>query len=416
MSQVSDQHRVVITGLGAITPLGNDIPSTWASLTTGRSGVSRITQFDPTPFKAQIAAEVKDFDPSRYLEHREARRTDRYTQFAVAATLEALEDAGLDMNRENPRRVGVLIGSGIGGIHTLLEQYDTLQEKGPRRVSPFLIPSMLVDTAAGHIAIKLGARGPNMATVIACATGTAAVGEAFEIIRRGNADVMIAGGSEAAICEISLAGFEVMGALSTRNAQPERASRPFDANRDGFVMGEGAAILVLESLWHAQNRGAPVYAEILGYGITADAHHIAAPREDGIGAREAMAMAMEEARLSPESVDYINAHGTGTQLNDIGETRAIKDLFGPHAYRMMVSSTKSMTGHLLGAAGALEAAICAKVLHEGIVPPTINYETPDPMCDLDYVPNEARQTAVHVAVSNSFGFGGHNATLVLGAG
>lgn len=408
------KQRVVVTGMGAITPLGNDLPSTWANLVAGRSGISRITAFDPSAFKAQIAAEVRDFDPQNYMDRREVRRTDRYTQFAMAAAEQALSDAGLQMENEDPRRVGVVIGTGIGGLGTLLAQHDVLREKGPRRVSPFLIPSMLVDTAAGHVAIRLGARGPNMAMVVACASGTGAIGEAFEIIQRGAADVMIAGGSEAAMCELALAGFESMGALSTRNDEPERASRPFDADRDGFIMGEGSGILVLESVDHALSRRARIYGEVLGYGITADAYHMAAPREDGIGAFEAMNMALREAGMSPEAVAYINAHGTSTPLNDAGETRAIKQLFGAHAYRIPISSTKSMTGHLLGAAGAVEAAICLQVLNENVIPPTINYETPDPVCDLDYVPNDARQADVSIALSNSFGFGGHNATLLFG--
>jgi 3-oxoacyl-[acyl-carrier-protein] synthase II len=411
---MAEHPRVVITGLGAVTPVGNDVDTTWDSLIHGRSGVDRIKAFDPSGLRTQIAAEVKEFDPKDYMDHRDARRSDRYTQFAVAATSQAIADAGLRMADEDPRRVGVVIGSGIGGIQTILQQYDVLRERGPRRVSPFMIPSMLVDTAAGHIAIRYGARGPNMAMVVACATGTGAIGEAFEIIRRGSADVMIAGGSEAGICEMAVAGFEVMGALSTRNDEPERACRPFDADRDGFVIGEGGAILVVENLEHAQARGAFIYGEILGYGITADAYHMAAPREDGIGAYEAMAMAVRQAGISLDAVDYINAHGTGTQLNDVGETKAVRDLFSDHAYKLAISSTKSMTAHLLGAAGALEALVCLKALTEQVIPPTINHERPDPACDLDYVPNQARRAKVQLAMSNSFGFGGHNASLVLG--
>lgn len=409
-----NHRRVVVTGMGVLSPLGNTVESLWQRLVAGHGAIGRITAFDPSPFKSQIAAEIKDFDPEAFMERREVRRSDRYTQFAVAAAEQALASCGLRMEDENPQRVGVVIGSGVGGLQTLLREHDVLRERGPRRVSPFLITSMLIDTAASSVAIRLGGRGPNMATVTACASGTSAIGEAFEIIRRGAADVMLAGGSEAAICELALAGFEMMGALSLRNDEPERASRPFDANRDGFVVGEGAAILVLESLEHALARGAPIHGEVLGYGTTADAYHVVAPREDGIGATEAMAMALRQADLFPTAVDYINAHGTSTPLNDLGETRAIKAVFGQAAYRIPVSSTKSMTGHLLGAAGALEAVICCQVLKEGIIPPTINYETPDPDCDLDYVPNEARRAKVRVAMSNSFGFGGHNASLVLG--
>lgn len=405
--------RVVVTGMGAVTPVGNDVATTWANLIAGRSGVRRITAFDPSPYKTQIAAEVKDFDPLNYMDRREVRRTDRCTQYAVAAVTQAVADARLNMEKEDPRQVGVLIGSGVGGIQTILEQYEVLRRRGGRRVSPFLIPNMLVDSTAGHIAIKLGAQGPNFAPVLACATGTGAVGEAFEMIRRGDADVIIAGGSEAGICELVLAGFDVMGALSTRNDEPERACRPFDADRDGFVMGEGSVILVLESLSHALAREARIYGEVLGYGVTADAYHMAAPRADGLGAYEAMKIALRKAGLTVQDVDYINAHGTATRLNDVSETRAIKRLFGEHAYDIPISSTKSMTAHLLGAAGTLEALVCLKAINEGIIPPTINLETPDPECDLDYVPNAARRAEVRVAMSNSFGFGGHNACLVL---
>lgn len=409
-----ERRRVVITGLGAVTPLGNDVATTWASLVAGRSGAGRIQAFDPSRCKSQIAAEVKGFNPELYMSRKEVRHTDRYTQFAFAAALQAVEDAGLRLADEAPSRVGVIIGSGIGGILTLLEQHQVLLERGPRRISPFFVPSILANTASGHIAIRLGLRGPNLAVVTACATGADAIGTAFETIRRGAADVMLAGGSEAPLCELTVAGFENMGALSTRNDSPQTASRPFDRDRDGFVIGEGAGVMVLESLEHAQRRGARIYAELLGYGNTEDAYHITAPHEEGLGACEAMGLALEEAGLQPEDVDYINAHGTGTLLNDAGETRAIKCVFGPHAYRVPISSTKSMTGHLLGAAGAVEAIVCVKVIAEGIIPPTINYTTPDPACDLDYVPNQARRADVRVALSNAFGFGGHNAVLAFG--
>ena len=403
-----------MTGLGAITPLGLDVPTTWAKILEGCSGVDRITSFDPTPYKTQIAAEVKGFDPTHYLPPKEARRLDRFTHFAIAASREALADAGLDLAQEDPTRVGVMIGSALGGLHTLLREYEVLRTRGPRRVSPFFIPAMLIDTAAGQVAIELGVRGPNMAIVSACATGNGTIGEAAEIIRRGDADVILAGGSEAAIHPVALAGLNVMGALSTRNDEPQRASRPFDAQRDGFVVGEGAAMLLLESLEHARRRGARIYAEILSYASTADAFHLAQPAEDSIGAVEAMRLALCRAGISPQEVQYINAHGTSTPLNDRSETQAIKRVFGEHAYRLAVSSTKSMTGHLLGAAGALEAVICIKALQERVLPPTINYEHPDPDCDLDYVPNQARPAPdLQVAASNAFGLGGHNACVLM---
>lgn len=409
-----DDQRVVVTGLGAVTPVGNDVSTLWASLLAGRSGVGPITAFDASGLKTQIAAAVKDFDPEAVMNYKDARRADRFTQLAFAAATEAVRDANLDLGREDLSRIGVYIGSGVGGIQTLLQQQDVLRSRGARRISPFLIPSMLVNTASGHIAIHFGLRGPNLAVVSACATGTDTIGTAFDLIRLGRVDVMVTGGSEAPICELAIAGFENMGALSAYNDEPARASRPFDANRDGFVIGEGAAVLVLESLAHAQRRGARIYGEILGYGNSEDAYHITAPREDGMGAAEAMAAALHQAGIAPQAVDYINAHGTSTLLNDAGETNAIKRVFGDHAYRVPISSTKSMMGHLLGAAGAVEAVICLKVLNEGILPPTINYETPDPICDLDYVPNVPRRADVRVALSNSFGFGGHNSVLVFG--
>ena len=410
---LTDQQRVVVTGMGAVTPVGNDVSTMWANLIAGRSGVGLITHIDMSQLKTKIGAEVKDFDPALTIDRKEVRRTDRYTHFALAAAAEAVADAGLSMERENPRRVGVIVGSGIGGVSTMFEQYDVLRERGPRRVSPFTVPSMLANSASGQVAITLGARGPNLAPVLACATGNACIGEGFALIRRGAADVMVVGSSEAAFCDLSMAGFEIMGALSAHNDDPAGASRPFDAGRDGFVMGEGGGMLVLESLAHARARGASIHGEILGYGLTADAYHPTAPRGDGLGASEAMEAALAEAGIAPEAVDYINAHATSTTLGDMGETTAIKRVFGDHAYKVAVSSTKSMMGHLLGAAGAVEAIICLRALQTGIIPPTINYETPDPACDLDCVPNEARRADLRVALSNSFGFGGHNATLVM---
>ncbi|MFQ6015183.1 MAG: beta-ketoacyl-ACP synthase II [Anaerolineae bacterium] len=407
-----NDSRVVITGLGALTPVGNDVPTTWHSLLEGQSGIQRITLFDPSEFNTQIAGEVKGFEPKAHFGRKEARRLDRYTQFAIVATQEALEDAHFAVTENNSERVGVVIGSGVGGISTMLAEYQRLQEKGPRRVSPFSIPNMLIDTAAGQVAITFGAKGPNMAIVSACATGSNAVGEAAEMIRRGAADVIICGGSEAVLVPLAFAGFNIMRALSTRNDEPERACRPFDATRDGFVMSEGAGILLLESLVHARARGAKIYGEIIGYGSTVDAFHMAAPADRGEGAARAMAMALAQAGIPPQEVDYLNAHGTGTELNDKCETQAIKTVFGDHAYDLAVSSTKSMIGHLLGAAGAVEAIACLKALEDQILPPTINYQHPDPECDLDYVPNEARPTDVDVVMSNSMGLGGHNASLI----
>lgn len=407
-----DSQRVVATGIGMVTPLAHDVPGTWAAILAGRSGIGPITQFDTTHFKTTIAAEVRDFDASRYVDKQQVRRMDRFLHLAAAAAREALADARFAMTDHDPRRVGVVIGSGIGGVHTLLEQNQVVLERGPRRVSPFAVPGLMLNSAAAHVSIEIGARGPNLALATACATGTHAIGEAGEVIRRGQADVVIAGGSEAAIVPMAMAGFENMGALSSRNDEPARASRPFDAGRDGFVMGEGAGIIVLERLDRARARGAHIYGELIGYGITADAYHITAPAESGVGAAECMHMALAGAGLAPEAVDYINAHGTSTPLNDAGETRAIKQVFGDHAYRLAVSSTKSMTGHLMGAAGAIEAAFCLLALRDQILPPTINYEAPDPTCDLDYVPNQARPARVDVAMSNSFGFGGHNGTVM----
>jgi 3-oxoacyl-[acyl-carrier-protein] synthase II len=407
------QKRVVITGLGCISPLGNRVEDLWRGLLAGKSGVDKITHYDTADFKTKIAAEVKDFDGDALFGNREARRMDRYTQFALAASQQAVQDAGLEINDSNRDRIGVVIGTGIGGLTTLFDQIQVFNQRGPSRVSPFLVPMMLPDSGAGIVAIQLGARGPNMAVVTACATGTNSVGEAVEMIRRGFADAILAGGSEAVIVPIAMAAMGVMGALSTHNDDPQGASRPFDLNRDGFVMGEGAGILVLEDLEHARGRGATILAEVSGYGTTNDAYHISAPAENGAGAARCMRMALDNASLSTDEISYINAHGTSTPLNDKSETIAIKTVFGEAAYNIPVSSTKSMTGHLLGASGALEAIVCVKVLQEGILPPTINYETPDPECDLDYVPNAPRKAIVRHVMSNSFGFGGHNATIIL---
>ena len=407
------KRRIAITGLGCISPLGNDVNSLWNNLLAGKSGVGRITHYDPSAYECQIAAEVKDFDPLARFGSREARRMDRYSQFALAAAGQAIESAGIKINQIERERVGVVIGSGIGGIGTLIEQHQVFHLRGPKRVSPFLVPMMLADSAAALVAIQFGLQGPNMAVVTACATGTNAIGEAAYIIQRGQADIILAGGSEASIIPLAISGLSVMNAVSTLNDQPERASRPFDLNRSGFVMGEGAAVLVLEDLEHALARGADVLAELSGYGTTNDAYHISAPAENGSGAARCMQLALKDALLNPQEIQYINAHGTSTQLNDKSETAAIKTVFGEHAYQIPVSSTKSMTGHLLGASGALEAIVCVKVLQEGYLPPTINYETPDPECDLDYVPNQFRAAQVERVMSNSFGFGGHNATIIL---
>lgn len=406
------RRRVVVTGLGAVTPLGNDVSTFWENLLTGKSGVGPITQFDASNLEVRIAAEVKDFDPVGLFGRREARRHDRFTLFALEAARQAVADAGLRFEQEDRDAVGVIIGTGIGGALTFLENYDVLLKAGPRRVSPFMIPMMMPNAAAAVIAITYGLRGPNICVSSACATGAHAIGEAAEMIRRGDAEVMICGGSEAVIHPLAVSGFANMGALSARNDEPQRASRPFDAKRDGFVLGEGAGVLVLESLEHAQARGARIYCELAGYGASCDAYHIAAPEEAGEGAALAMRRALADAGLPPEAVDYINAHGTSTPLNDRIETLAIRTVFGPHADRLAVSSTKSMIGHLMGAAGAVEAIVCVKTLETGWVHPTINYETPDPECNLDYVPNQARYLKPRVALSNSFGFGGHNGCLV----
>jgi 3-oxoacyl-[acyl-carrier-protein] synthase II len=407
------RKRVVITGMGCISPLGNDVSTLWSNILAGKSGVGFITHYDTSRFEVKIGAEIKDFDGIALFGTRDARRMDRFVQFALAAAFQAVKHADLVITESNRDRIGVMLGTGIGGMNTLFQQMEIFFQRGPDRVSPFLVPMMLPDTAAGMVAIYLGVRGPNMAIVSACASGTNAIGEAAEVIRRGDADVIITGGSEAVIVPIAMAGLGVMNALSTRNDEPERASRPFDKGRDGFVMGEGGAILVLESLEHAQTRGGQILGEISGYGTSNDAFHISAPAENGAGAALCMQSALDDAGLSGSDIGYINAHGTSTQLNDKSETAAIKTVFGKLAYCIPVSSTKSMTGHLLGAAGALEALICIKALQEGILPPTINYEIPDPECDLDYIPNRARPAKVQNIMSNSFGFGGHNASIIL---
>ena len=407
------RKRVVVTGMGCVSPVGNSVEETWKMMLAGKSGAGKITNFDASQHKTKIAAEVKGFDGKELFGVREARKMDRFTQFAMAATLEALEDASFSIDESNRDRVGVIIGSGIGGIGTLIEQTKVMLERGPRRISPFLIPMMISDSAAGMIAIHIGVRGPNMAIATACATGTNTIGEGSEMIRRGAADVMIAGAAEASIVDVAMGGMSVMGAISTRNDDPEHASRPFDKDRDGFVMGEGAGILILESLEHAQARGANIYCEIKGYATTDDAYHVSAPAENGAGAALSMQNALEDAELGINDIGYINAHGTSTKLNDKSETAAIKTVFKEQAYNIPISSTKSMVGHLLGASGAVEAIVCAMVLQENIIPATINYETPDPECDLDYVPNENRKGSPDHVMSNSFGFGGHNATVIL---
>ena len=407
-----DRKRVVITGLGTLSPLGNTVKDTWESALRGRSGIGPITQFDASDFITRFAGEVRGFDPVAELGHKLTRRLDRVTQLTVVATKHAVEQAKLKITEDNRDRIGAVIGTGIGGIATLLNQVKQYLEKGPRWISPFTVPMMLPDSPGGQLAISFGMRGPNFAVVTACASGTNAIGEATEIIRRGDADAMIAGGSEAGIVPLAVAGFNKMDAMSKRNESPEGASRPFDLDRDGFVLGEGSAQLVLESFEHAKERGAKILAEIIGYGQTNDAHHITAPAENGAGAAISMGLALEDAQVEPDQIDYINAHGTSTRLNDSSETAAIKTVFGETAYDIPISSTKSMTGHMLGAAGGIEALFCVQALQDGVMPPTINYETPDPECDLDYIPNEKREKELDTVMSNSFGFGGHNATLV----
>ena len=409
---MTDPRRVVVTGLGALTPIGNTVDEFWAGLTQGRSGIGPITRFDTSGYPTRIAGELKGFDELKYVDKKDARRLDPYLKYAIACSVMAVEDAGLDTGKVDATRFGVLIGSGIGGIGTLLDGQDTLRDKGPDRVSPFIIPMLIVNMAAGLVSMRFGAKGPNSSVVTACATGNHALGDATRIIQRGDADVMIAGGAEAIIVPLTIAGFSAMKAMSTRNDEPQKASRPFDAGRDGFVCGEGGGIVLLESLDHARRRDARIYGEIIGYAATGDAHHMTAPDPEGDGAARAMQGALRDAGLEGPEVAYINAHGTSTPYNDKFETLAIKRVFGDHAHRLAVSSTKSMTGHLLGAAGGVEAIATLLALHHGLLPPTINYETPDPECDLDYVPNQARKQDIEVALSNAFGFGGTNATLV----
>ncbi|MCS6861350.1 MAG: beta-ketoacyl-ACP synthase II [Abditibacteriales bacterium] len=405
------ERRVVVTGMGVISPIGLTLEENWLSLCTGQSGVGRITRFDPSPFPSHIAAEVKGFEAEKFVSPKDLRKMDRFIPFAIAAAQEALADAQLVIDDVLQERTGVIIGSGMGGMETLQNTIGAFLREGPRRISPFFVPSTVVNMAAGWISILYGLKGPNLAVSTACTAGTHAIGEGYYIIQRGDADVMIAGGTDAMIIPIAHGGFCAARVLSRRNEEPEKASRPFDKQRDGFVMGEGAGVLILEELTHAQSRGARIYGEIVGFGMSSDAYHITSAPPDGAGAVRCMQAALRSARLKPEQVDYINAHGTSTELNDVTETRAIKTVFGAHAYRLKVSSTKSMTGHLLGAAGAVEAIYTLLALHHQIVPPTINYEYPDPDCDLDYVPNKAQPCKVEVALSNSFGFGGTNATI-----
>jgi 3-oxoacyl-[acyl-carrier-protein] synthase II len=407
------QQRVVVTGVGVLSPVGNTVAEFWENLKNGVSGIKRITKFDPAGLDAQIAGEVRNFDPYLYVEKKEARRMDSAQQYSIAAAQQAFDDAKLDLHGLNLERCGVVIGGGIGGIETFEKQHIILLNQGPSRVSPFFIPMMIIDMSPGFVSMRFGFKGPNYATVSACASSSHAIADAFRIIQRNDAEVMIAGGSEASITEFSMAGFCSSRALSTRNDLPEKASRPFDKQRDGFVMGEGAGMLILESLEHAKKRGAKIYAEIVGAGMTADAYHITAPAPGGEGASRAMSLALADAGLGAESVDYINSHGTSTDLGDTSETQAIKKVFGQRAYQIPINSTKSMIGHLLGAAGAVELIAAVKSLEQGILHPTINYEFPDPECDLDYVPNQARESVINVALSNSFGFGGHNVTLAI---
>ena len=408
-----NKRRIVITGVGVISPIGIGKDSFFKSLKEGQSGVDIISKFDTEGLPTKIAAEVKNFDPIAFIDKKEAKRMDRYTQFAVAASKMAIEDASLDLNTIDEDRFGVCIGSGIGGLETLENQHKVMMKKGPGRVSPFFIPMMISNMGAGHISMTFKAKGPNMTVVTACASATNAIGEAFRIIQRDDADIMITGGTEASITPIAIAGFCSMKALSDNNEDPKGASKPFDKNRDGFIMGEGSGILILEDLEHAIKRGARIYGEVVGYGSTADAYHITAPAPDGEGAYKAMKKAVADADINPEKIDYINAHGTSTEMNDKFETMAIKRLMGDYAYKVPISSTKSMTGHLLGAAGGIEAIACLMAINEGVIPPTINYNIKDENCDLDYVPNHARKVEVSYAMSNSLGFGGHNASIIL---
>jgi 3-oxoacyl-[acyl-carrier-protein] synthase II len=407
-------RRTVITGIGLVSPLGSDLDVFWQRLVAGQTGIHRTTHFDASDYASQMAGEVADFDVEAYIDKKERRRMDPFSQFAIGAAKMAVGDSGLDLDAEDSNRIGVIVGSGIGGIQYLQQQHTVLMERGPARCSPFMIPQMIVNIASGFIAIELGLKGPNYAVVSACASAAHSLGDALKVIQRGEADVVLSGGTEAAICEIAVAGFAAMRALSTRNDDPEGASRPFDRERDGFVMGEGAAVLVIEELERARQRGAQIYCELAGFGMTCDAYHITAPSEDGAGAAAAMELAMRDGGLTPDDVGYINAHGTSTPLNDKVETLAIKQALGmERAGKVMISSSKSMTGHLLGAAGGVETAVCALALKHGVVPPTINLENPDPECDLDYVPNTAREASIKACLNNSLGFGGHNACIAL---
>lgn len=406
-------RRVVITGIGTVSPIGTGKDEFFSSLKEGKSGVSEITKFDTGDIPVKIAAEVKDFNAEDFMSKKDAKRMDLFSQYAVAAASLAIDDSELDLESIDKERFGVIIGSGIGGMATFEDQMDVYRKKGARRVSPFFIPMMIINMASGHIGIQFGAKGPNETVVTACASSTHALGDAFEVIRRGDADILVSGGTEASITEMAISGFASMKALSTRNGEPEKASRPFDRDRDGFVMGEGAGMMILEELEHAKKRGAKIYAEVVGYGMSCDANHITTPAENGEGANRAMRLALKKAGLEPEAIDYINAHGTSTHYNDLYETAAIKDLFGDHAYKLKISSSKSMTGHLLGAAGGIEACVCALAVSNDFIPPTINYENKDEECDLDYVPNKGINQEVNYALSNSMGFGGQNASIIL---
>ncbi|OGP43962.1 MAG: beta-ketoacyl-[acyl-carrier-protein] synthase II [Deltaproteobacteria bacterium GWD2_42_10] len=406
------KRRVVVTGIGVISPLGTGIEKNWKRILEGRSGIRRITKFDATNFPVQIAGEVPDFNPDDFIEKKEIKKMDTFIQYALAASIMAQKDAGLEITSDNAERVGVYIGSGIGGLPAIEHWHSILKEKGPDRITPFFIPMVLINLASGQVSIRLGAKGPNTCAVTACATGTHSIGDAYNLIRNGEADAMVAGGTESTITPLCIAGFNAMKALSTNNAEPQKASRPFDKNRDGFVVAEGAGVIVLEEAESAKKRGARIYAEIIGYGMNADAYHMTTPSPDGEGAERCISLAIKSAQINPHEVDYINAHGTSTYYNDLYETMAVKTVFKEHAKKLAISSTKSMTGHLLGAAGGVEAVFTALSLYQGIMPPTINYENPDPECDLDYVPNKAREKKIKIAISNSFGFGGTNAALV----
>jgi 3-oxoacyl-[acyl-carrier-protein] synthase II len=408
------RNRVVVTGLGAITPLGNDVATFWQALKAGKSGVGPLTSFDSAKFDSRVAGEVKGFDPKSFgIEFKDIKRTDKFVQYAIASARQAIDSAGLDLEKENKERIGVLIGSGIGSLYTIEREHNIFLNKGPSRLSPFLIPMLIVNEASGYVGIIFGFKGPNSCVATACASGSHAIGDAFRIIERGDADIMISGGTESCIVATAVGGFCALKALTKNNAEPQRASRPFDQERDGFVIAEGCGLVVLESLEHAQKRNAPIIAEITGFGMTCDAYHITAPDPEGEGAGRAMKLALADAKLNPEDMDYINAHGTSTKLNDKIETLSMKMVFGAHAKKVMVSSTKSMTGHSLGAAGGIEFVVCCLTIKDGVVHPTINYEHPDPECDLDYVPNVSRKADVKVCMSNSLGFGGHNASLIV---